>query len=98
MEVTVISEGAFSFLKERVTLQKPTRVLYGPASQLLEVLGQFRATISSDQTSSSETIYVVQGLRNNLLGLPAIDTLHLAHRVGACVAQPDLQKEFPNLF
>ena len=33
-----------------------------------------------------------------MLGLPAIDSLHLAHRVGACTAEPAPQKEFPDLF
>ena len=77
-KVTVISEREYRTLK-KTKLGKPSRVLYGPAHQPLEVLGQF----SERLTSHSEDIFVVCDLHNNLLGLTAITGLHLIQRVNA---------------
>ena len=72
-EVTAITKQDYLKLTG-VTLQKPTRVLYGPICQTLQVVGQFQATLSSNWTSSLETMYMVCSLRNNLLGLPTISS------------------------
>ena len=78
-EVTVISEEAYRTLGTS-ELEKPSRILYGPARQPLEVLGQFRGNL---RHGDSENIFVVPGLHNNLLGLTAITALHLIQRVNA---------------
>ena len=61
-------------------LQRPTKVLYGPAYQALEVLGHFEGRLCVKDRSHVETIFVVRGLKNNLLGLPTLTALQLARR------------------
>ena len=57
-EVTVISEDTYDAL-QRPTLDKPSRVLYGPARQPLDVLGQFRGNMTQGPSQHLENIYVV---------------------------------------
>ena len=79
-KVTVLSETAYRSLG-KVKLQKPTTVLYGPAQQSLRVMGKFTAELSHKAISATQTIFVVRGLQNNLLGLPAITSLNLLQQV-----------------
>jgi hypothetical protein len=79
-EVTAISEQTYRQLGG-VQLLTPTKVLYGPARHTLDVLGQFMTTLKHGQHSSAHPIFVVRGLKNNLLGLPAIVSLQLIQRV-----------------
>ena len=79
-EVTAISHTVFERLSN-VDLQKSTRSLVGPAKQKLDVLGQFSGILSTDHCAAKQTIYVVNDLRSNLLGLPAILALNLVVRV-----------------
>lgn len=96
-EVTAITEQDCLKLRD-IILQEPTRMLYGPTGQTLQAVGQFQATISSKGTSSLQTVYVVRGLRNNLLGLPAISALELANRIGTFSEKLEVQRKFPDLF
>ena len=97
-EVTAISEEIYKTLS-RVTLKKPSRVLYGPAQQPLKVQGEFTAKMSFRDKSSQETVFVVKGLQQNLLGLPAIKALHLVSRVDTVVStKQEVEREFPGLF
>ena len=97
-EVTVISEKEYRTL-ERTKLEKPSRVLYGPARQPLEVLGQFSERLTYGEHSHSEDIFVVRDLHNNLLGLTAITGLHLIQRVNAThQGSVDILKRFPKVF
>ena len=79
-EVTAISHTVYERLPN-VKLQQSSRSLVGPTRQKLEVLGQFSGTLSTDQCTSKQTIFVVKNLRSNLLGLPAILALNLVVRV-----------------
>ena len=48
--------------------------------------------------SSQETVYVVKGLKINLIGLNAITALQLIQRVYATYNQePDVVKQFPKV-
>lgn len=97
-EVTAISEEDFKTLKD-VTLQRPSKALYGPTSQTLRVLGQFTGTLTHQQHSSSQTVFVIRGLKTNLLGLPAITSLHLLQRVNTTYTKGlDVREQFPNVF
>lgn len=97
-EVTVISEKEYCTL-ERTKLEKPSRVLYGPARQPLEVLGQFSERLTYGEHSHSEDIFVVRDLHNNLLGLTAITGLHLIQRINAThQGSADILKKFPKVF
>ena len=97
-KVTVISEKEYRTLK-RTKLGKPSRVLYGPARQPLEVLGQFSERLTYGEHSHSEDIFVVRDLHNNLLRLTAIIGLHLIQRVNAThQGSADILKRFPKVF
>ena len=97
-EVTVISEKEYRTL-ERTKLEKPSRVLYRPVRQPLEVLGQFSERLTYGEHSHSEDIFVVHDLHNNLLGLTAITGLHLIQRVNAThQGSADILKRFPKVF
>ena len=97
-EVTAISEEAYRTLP-KVSIQPPLKALFGPTCHSLKVLGQFTGTLKHQQLSSAQPIFVVRGLKTNLLGLPAITSLQLLHRVDATLAEKtDIQSRFRNLF
>ena len=79
-EVIAISHTVYEKLPS-VKLQQPSKSLVGPTRQKLEVLGQFSGTLSANQYTYKQTIFVVKNLRSNLLGLPAILALNLVVRV-----------------
>ena len=66
-EVTAISDSTYQTL-QGVRLSPSTKPLYGPASQVLKVLGQFNGKLAHKEHSHQEKIYVVKGLRNNAPG------------------------------
>ena len=73
-EVTALSEATFESLTE-VVLKQPDRKLFGPTHQALEVVGEFRGKLSVGDNIYQGDIYVIRGLKNNLLGLSAITSL-----------------------
>ena len=95
-EVTAISKRSYRDLK-KPQLEKAGKKLYGPGQYPLRVLGQFNSKVSYNGKESIETIFVVAGLRMNLLGLPAIIALKLIARVEA-VSVSSVMDEFPALF
>ena len=96
-EVTAISEDTFRQLGG-VRLQRPSKVLYGPARHTLDVLGQYMTTLRHEQSSSLQPVFVVRGLKNNLLGLPAVVALQLIHLVNNVRTGDDIRKMFPKVF
>ena len=70
-----MSEVAYRRIGSPV-LKTPVKTLKGPAQHSLEALGQFQGTLKYKTRSSTQTIYVVKGLQNSLLGLPAITSLN----------------------
>ena len=79
-EVTAISEDSFQCLG-RLVLTKPDRMLYGPSKQPLNVKGRFEGTFRYKGRSVQQPVFVVKGLKTNLLGLLAITWLNLAARI-----------------
>jgi len=63
-EATTITEDTYKLLPNAV-LQKPRKALQGPAKQCLQVLGQFQATLAHRHKTSTQMLYVVQGLKTN---------------------------------
>ena len=97
-EVTAINEGTHQLLGEP-ELRKPTKVLWGPAHQTLDVVGQFMGWLKYRKRSARQSVYVVKGLKTNLLGLRAITALQLACRIDAVnTEEPDIVKRFPQVF
>ena len=96
-EVTAVSESTYNEMGQP-NLQKQSKSLYGPAGTHLEVCGHFTANLSHKSTHTKQTVYVVKGLKNNLLGLPAILSLNLATRLQQIEESTAVQDNFPNLF
>lgn len=48
--------------------------------------------------TSQQAVFIIHGLQNNLLGLPAIISLLLLYRVNRVDVEADMQKEFPEVF
>ena len=97
-EVTAISENTYCELR-KPELKRPSKTLYGLAGIPLGVCGQFTANLSSKSAKATHVVYVVKGLKHNLLGLPAITSLDLVrrlHQIEEC--NTPVQNEFPNLF
>ena len=53
------------------------------------MLGQFEGELSHQGKTTKQNIYVVKGLRSNLLGFPAIMSLELMARVGEAVVNTE---------
>ena len=79
-EVTVISEEASRLLSRR-ELQSSLKGLRGPDNRSLEVVGELTASLAYKDCASEETVYVVRNIHQNLLGLPAIQSLCILPRV-----------------
>ena len=80
-------------------LKKPTKKLYGPSKSPLKVIGQFTCTLQYRNRSSQQEIFVVKGLKKNLLGLPAITSLELVARVDTLTdSQTGIAASFPKVF
>ena len=99
-EVTAISIDTWKELGEPA-LQSADKHLFGPAQQSLSVLGKFRCPLSYKGQHSQQSVFVVNRLKSNLLGLPAITALHLATRTDSVQLKSDgdiIQKKFPQIF
>ena len=100
-EVTAISLVTYEGLKpgKHIELGQPSKILYGPGNQALNVAGQFDASLTHKGIQSHQTIFVVKGLKTNLLGLPALRALKLIARVDS-VEQYDetIRRKYPKLF
>ena len=79
-EVSAISTEAYEILL-KPPLTPPGKQLFRPSRQPLDTTGEFQAEISCKGKSEVQPIYVVKGLKKNLLGLPAITALQLAVRI-----------------
>lgn len=63
------------------------------------MLGQFTEHLTHQQNSMQRDIYVVRGLKANLLGLPAITLLQLVQRLCTVKTElSDIEKQFPKVF
>ena len=96
-EVTAVSEKTYQQLKNQ-HLTPPQKVLYGPSRTPLKVLGQFEAQLCHQKASVRQQVFVVQGLKSDLLGLPAITALNLAVQVDATTRDTELKEKFPAVF
>lgn len=96
-EVTAISEETYLQLGG-VRLQRPTKVLCGPARHALDVLGQFMTVLKHEQDTSLLPVFVIRGLKNNLLGLPAVVALQLICRASSVRTGDNIREQFLKVF
>ena len=74
-DVSVIPDRCF---KNKESLKKTEKKLFGPGGTKIDVVGVFRATIEKDKSKKTDQdLYVVKGLKKPLLGKPAIDALDI---------------------
>ena len=97
-EVTAISEDTYHTLRD-IPLEKPSKVIYGPSRQRLQVVGQIELEITLQDKRSTQHVFVIRNMKVNLLGLPAIVALGVLKRVDEIeVLEQDVRKQFPKLF
>ena len=98
-EVTAITPDTYHSL-QNVELSKPEKILSGPSRKPLKVIGQFQGHFVHRTKQTSQSVFVVKGLKTNLLGLPTITALNLAVRVDVItnIPEKDIPKQFPSLF
>ena len=80
-EVTAIFHRAYQQLSKPPPLSTSDKALYGPSRHPLQVLGKCQMELTYTERSCKQQVYVVGGLKSNLLGLPAIISLNMAARV-----------------
>ncbi len=80
-EVTALSETTWKLMEKRPELQKTRRIHCGPDQQPLKILGKMSTTLQLSEKECTQTVFVLRGLKNNLLGLPAIKALGLIQNI-----------------
>ena len=97
-EVTAVTELALTQLGN-VQLHPATKTLSGPDRKPLKVLGQTSATLSHSGKTCIHDIFVVEKLKHNLLGLPAIKDLNMLVMVNQMNADhTGIINKFPKVF
>ena len=81
-EVSVISKPRHTKIGSP-SLSLPNKTLRGPSNYSLHVSGFFTGVLKHRRQEVQQNTFVVQHLRRNLLGRPAIEALGLVVRVGA---------------
>ena len=97
-EVTAISKASHEKISSP-TLASLGKTLRGPSNYPLPVTGCFTGRLEQGGQEVQQEIFVVQNLRQQLLGHPAIEALGLAVRVGAIFDEETTPVQlFPQLF
>lgn len=97
-DVTVIPEDIQVKCKN-VKMQKSDKILHGPGHTKLKVCGMFNGNIRVGTKVIDQNIYVVKGLRQPLLGRPAVELLGLVTRVHEVLSEEtDFKAQYPKLF
>ena len=97
-EVTAITSDAYQLL-EKPQLNAADKILCGPSRHPLGVVGKFKCNLATKGKVTRQEIFVVKGLKHNLLGLPAITALNLAAQIDCTLSTTNTFKErFPKVF
>ena len=97
-DVSVISEEQYQKLKVP-ELKHSNKSLIGPSQDKLPVCGQFIGTLTYKNSTVTQDVYVVKGLRKPLIGRPAITALKLVSQVNTVNSyQQKTVNKFPQLF
>ena len=101
-EVTAISVSCYQSLSHPPPLNTTDRILCGSSHQPLQVRGQCNCCLSFKGRACQQQVFIVEGLNNNLLGLPAITSLNLAKHLDETLITAyraeDILQEYPKLF
>ena len=99
-DVTVIPEEVFRQCNLG-KLHSNSKRLFGADHNGLRVMGTVGDTLSLGETYVTEDIYVVKGLKEPLLGQPAIEKLNLLARINEIQSQSyeeRIKAKYPQLF
>ena len=94
-EVTVVGEKVLNSLDSK-KLQTPTKRLCGPDQTPLQVLGEIPVTPAYKNRSCCHPVFIVKNLQQNLLGLPAIQSLSLLTLIE--MVNTPIPEQYPSLF
>ena len=98
--VTVIPEEVFCQCNLG-KLHSTSKRLFGADQNGLRAMGTVRDTLSLRETCVTEDIYVVKGIKELLLGQPAIEKLNLLARINEIQSQSYEERfkaKYPQLF
>ena len=80
-------------------LYHPQRTLRGPSNYALPVKGQFMGKLQKGNREVEQELYVVENLRKQLLGRPAVEALELAVCIEAVKEREGVRSiNFPSCF
>ena len=98
-KVTVISTETHKQL-QNPRLYRLSMAVYGPSQQPLKTAGQFWGDFSHKNKTVKQRVFMVDGLKSNLLGLPAIVALGLAIRLDSTETDSptEVKEQFPTVF
>lgn len=94
--VTAIPTKMYRYSRDG-PLTTTTKKLYGPSNTLLQVAGELNCQLKSEKGATTQPVYVVDLLVRPLLGLPAIEALHLVERLNV-VEEMNFKEKFPKVF
>ena len=99
-DVTAISEEDYRKIKGKGKLAKPSKILRGPSNQPLPVAGEFIGSLAYQGKLEKHQIFVLKGLKCNLLGFLAIRSMGLVVRVNEITSsfKDKIFAEYPALF
>ena len=95
-EVTVVSQEVLELLGASDKLRKTSKRLCGPDQKQLHVIGDMQLTLEYKDRTTSQTVYVVQQLWQNLLEFPAIKELKMLSQVDE--VETAIVDQYPELF
>ena len=95
-EVTVLSDSTWKYLKLSSPLKETGTSLCVPDQSCLKVRGETTLSLSYQGKSSTQCVFIVNNLKNNLLGLPAIRASQLLSNV--CSVDKSIISQYPSLF
>ena len=96
VEVTALSDTTWTSLGIATPLKNAELSLLGPDQTPLNLLGKTSLTMSYKGKTSTQDVFIVKGLKNNLLGLPTIRELNLIQNV--CTIENNIISQYPSLF
>ena len=100
-DVTVLPESTYHELQVKSELQSTEKVLLGPCNYKMTCIGKYATTLSTDERSIQEVIYVVRDLERPLLGRRAAESLNLINRVDGITDEEykaTVKAKYPQLF
>ena len=98
-EKTIVTDHVYNELPDANPLKEADKKLFEIGSKnVLPVVEMFTADLQWKNKTSTQNIYVVEGMHKALLGNPAIDELYLFSRVESIKGSIDYRAEYTDLF